>query len=727
MRSFFSKGYTTFRPAWLLAISSVIISTLTRIILLCLAGKSAGSFMGVLSGFAIGLLYDLIVAGFIAMPLVLYISFLNEFIYRKTHIKWILLAGAAVTGLLLFSGLIPKDYNKDLYKAFLIFLAFRWCVYLLLAWRGAAFRRNWRNTMIRIFFGVAVFLLLFNAVSEVFFWLEFSSRYNFIAVDYLVYTNEVLGNIRESYPLTLIVTVILSSTLLILFINRKKIRLEPFPQFSLHIKAPVLVISLALTIILARFIPSDWQYFSPNNYQNELAGNGTYDFMQAFKKNELDFYKYYQTLTDEEAFRIVRQDLKTSYVTSFSRDGQDVLRHIKYDQPEKKMNVILISVESFSAGFMAAFGNTNNLTPHLDSIAKQGLLFTNLYASGTRTVRGLEAISLSIPPLPGQSLVKRPDNENLFSLGSVFGQKGYATQYIYGGYSYFDNMQSFFSANHYQVIDRGALKKDEIHYSNIWGVADEDLFTLALRELDSNYQAQQPFFSHIMTVSNHRPYTYPDGRIDIPPSAQTRDGAVKYTDYSIGQFLKKAADKPWFANTLFVIVADHCASSAGKTGLPVTGYHIPMIMYAPGKIMPGEINTLTSQLDIAPSIFGWLNWEYDTRFFGRDVFHDSASAQAVISTYQGLGLLSGDTLIVQSPKKKITSYKVDFLSGEEQQIHADPAAINKAIAFYQVAASMIKNKKYTALASDRNHSNLPRPGEGSELKALGYGAFRSRR
>jgi len=701
MYSFTVTKQRTFRPVYLLGILSIVISLLTRIVLLFLTGRSAGSPAAIAGGIAIGLLYDMVVAGFVMMPLLLYMTFLNEWIYRRANIKWVLLAGALLTGILLFSNLIPKDYNKDLYKAFLIFLAVRWMIYGLLAAGGPVFRQRWRNVMIAMIFTLSVFGLLFNAVSEIFFWLEFSSRYNFIAVDYLVYTNEVLGNIEESYPLVLIVTVIMAFTLIMLIIFRRCILFNISKRISFGKRTLLTTGMIAATLLLARNIPPEWQYFSENNYESELAGNGLYDFVQAFKKNELDFYQYYKTLPDKEAFELVRQELNTPDVRSYSNDPEDILRHISYDAPEKRMNVVLISVESFSADFMAAFGNTNHLTPYLDSIAQHGLLFTNLYAAGTRTVRGLEAISLAIPPLPGQSLVKRPDNGDFFSLGSVFNSKGYTSQYIYGGYSYFDNMQSFFNANHYQVIDRSALKRNEIHYANIWGVADEDLFALALRQLDSNYQEHRPFFSHIMTVSNHRPFTYPEGRIDIPPSSQTRDGAMKYTDYSIGRFLKQAAMKPWFSNTLFVIVADHCASSAGKTALPVTGYHIPMIMYAPALIAPGKITTLTSQLDIAPSILGLLNSDYDSRFFGRDVFHDSSAARAVISTYQGLGLISGDTLIVQSPKKNVTAYRVDFSTGEANLIKGDTNMINKAIAFYQVAAWMVKNKKYRAVRSGR--------------------------
>ncbi len=226
---------------------------------------------------------------------------------------------------------------------------------------------------------------------------------------------------------------------------------------------------------------------------------------------------------------------------------------------------------------MRYFGNTEGITPFLDSLAGESLMFTQLYATGTRTVRGLEALSLCVPPTPGQSIVRRPGNEDLFSIGKVFREKGYTTEYIYGGYSYFDNMGYFFSHNGYRVVDRSALKDEEIDYENIWGVADENLFDLTLRELDQK-TSSGPVFAHVMTTSNHRPFTYPAGRIDIP-SRTNRSGAVKYTDYAVGRFIREARKHDWFDNTMFVIVADHCASSAGKTELPVSKYHIPMLIY----------------------------------------------------------------------------------------------------------------------------------------------------
>ena len=258
-------------------------------------------------------------------------------------------------------------------------------------------------------------------------------------------------------------------------------------------------------------------------------------------------------------------------------------------------------------------------------------------------------------------------------------------------------MNYFFAHNGYDVIDREALQQKDVHYANIWGVADEDLFTLTLTTLDKNFAKGQPFFSHVMTVSNHRPYTYPENRIDIPPSTKSRDGAVKYTDYAIGDFIKRASSKPWFANTVFVIVADHCASSAGSSALPVNGYHIPLIIYAPGFVAPQKQDALMAQIDIAPTILGLLHFNYTSKFFGLDVLNTPKEKQrAFISTYQGLGFITKDKLIIQSPVKQVKSYLPDFITGKNVEQKNDETLTEQAIANYQVAAWLIKNKKYTA-------------------------------
>ncbi len=624
-----------FGPVFLVTILIILISFLTRIALLIKSGSSfdwsVGNIIGV---FVIGLFYDLIMASYFIIPLVIYIWLMPDKIFRK----------------------------------------------------------RWQRFLLYGYFLIIIFLLLFNAVSEWFFWDEFSTRYNFIAVDYLIYTTEVVGNIWQSYPVGKLLIALFIISIFLFWISRKYIKASTVTSLRFKHRSLIAVILLALPVLSFMVVSNKLKNFSNNQYANELSGDGLYDFGSAFINNELDYPTFYTKISDEEVNTTLKKLLNTNNSTFSNKSG--IERQITNHGAEKRMNVVLISVESLSANFLRDFGNKDGLTPNLDSLANHGILFTNLYASGTRTVRGLEALALSIPPTPGQSIVKRPANENLFSLGSVFRSKGYNTSYIYGGYGYFDNMSYFFGHNGYDVIDRDALSKEEIHYENIWGVADEDLFTLSLRKLDNYYKSGKPFFTQIMTVSNHRPYTYPEGRVNIP-SHTNREGAVKYTDYAIGKFIKDAGKKPWFDNTIFVIVADHCASSAGKVELPVDKYHIPMIIYSPKNIQAQHFNRLTAQIDIAPTLLGMLNFSYKSKFFGYDIFRlEPGRERAFISTYQSLGYIHNGKLLILEPNRKVEQFTPNFNTGESKPEKVDQELLKEAIAYYQGASYLYKNRLY---------------------------------
>jgi phosphoglycerol transferase MdoB-like AlkP superfamily enzyme len=365
--------------------------------------------------------------------------------------------------------------------------------------------------------------------------------------------------------------------------------------------------------------------------------------------------------------------------------------------------VIQITVESLSAEFLARYGNQQNLMPHLDALAPQALVFDNFYATGTRTDRGMEALTLSVPPTAGRSLVKRPDNENMFTLGSVFRSRGYSTAFIYGGFGYFDNMNYFFGQNGYRVVDRTMVAKEDITFANVWGACDEDLLRWTMREADKDFASGKPFFHFVMTTSNHRPYTFPEGKIDLPSKTSGRAGGVKYTDYAIDQFLRAAASKPWFKNTVFVIVADHCASSAGKTELPVQNYHIPLFVYAPGgQVTPGKVGTLMSQVDYAPTLLGLLNWTYPSRFFGSNVLSQPAEqgGRALIGNYQKLGLYQWGQLAVLKPVRQSLTLSYSDFSHEMKTQHANQPLIDEAIATYQTASWLFKHGRQRELSQE---------------------------
>lgn len=629
-----------FGPLAVLALILITLSFITRVTLLVVSWPNLElTTLRLLGIFVIGLFYDLVVCSFFGIPVALYCWLMKDSWYQK----------------------------------------------------------KWQRIPLFIFFFLITLILVVNVGGEIIFWDEFSVRYNFIAVDYLVYTNEVLGNIWESYNIPLIAAAVVLATVGIVFLVRKK--LTASQQVSMRFARRSLFFLGFMILPLAGYflVNNRIKNSSNNNYVNELGGNGIYEFGSAFWNNEIDYNQFYATRNDTANFTILRNMLQAPNAT-FVSDPLSIERKIKNDSPEHRWNVVLISVESFSGDYLKRFGNKENITPYLDSLIPHGLWFDNFYASGTRTVRGLEALSMAIPPTPGQSIVRRPDNDNMFTMGSVLRSKGYEVNYIYGGNSFFDNMGKYFSNSSYKVLDQRDIPDSLVHLTTAWGADDEASFNFTIQQCDKSFREGKLFFNHIMTVSNHRPYTYPEGRIDISPSHQSIQGAVKYTDYAINKFLKDAQQKPWFNNTLFIIVADHCSKSAGKTDLPVNRYHIPCIIYAPQLVKPAIENRMVSQIDLAPTILGLMNLNYTSRFMGYDIYHMNPGNERVfISTYQNMGYVKDGRMVILSPQQKTDMVKPDFSTGINVKITHSDSLINEAISWYQGASFLYRSGGYKAV------------------------------
>ena len=547
------------------------------------------------------------------------------------------------------------------------------------------FNHKFHKYITYIFTYSLLFAVVLYAFAEWFFWDEFSVRFNFIAVDYLVYTTEVIGNIRESYPMGILLSIIaiLAGGIFYALYKYNYISNLFKDERSFKERLKPAVVYLSLPIIFFMSVTQEFTNISKNQYNNELTKAGLYSMFAAFRNNTLDYDKFYITIDNKLLSPNLEKLLDTKIPRKITKTGE-----------EKDYNVMLVVVESLSGKYIKTLGATKGLTPKLDNLIPNSMFFSNFYATGTRTVRGMEAITLSIPPTAGRSIVKRPDNHNMFSSGFIFKNRGYDTKFIYGGHGYFDNMNEFFSHNGFSVVDRTDFTDEEDTFHTVWGVCDEDLLSKAMKEADKSYKNNKPFMSFIMTTSNHRPYDFPSGKIDIP-SHSGRDGAVKYTDYAIDDFIQKAKQKPWFKNTIFVIVADHCSSSAGKTELPLDKYHIPMIIYAPDIVKPKVVSKIASQIDLMPTLFGILNWSYKSKFYGKNILDANFTQRALVGTYQKLGLFKENKLTVLSPGKKIHSYEIlkqDIFSTTYKEIDADKKLKDEVITYYQSASFSHKNK-----------------------------------
>lgn len=624
----------------LLALFTILlVASVTRFALLTYEGEAELARLGMVIRIAlIGTLYDLAAASWILIPFALSALFWPAGkIGRRGH---------AVTALVLFAALVPS--------------------------------------------------LLFQAIAEGLFWNEFEARFNFIAVDYLVYTREVVGNIWQSYPIVpMLAGLAVISLIALLLLARPVWRLAHAPAEPFRRRAATFLPVLLLPCLVFFALNDGPQESLGQPAAEELAGNGTYSLFRAFRNNNLSYARYYRVMpTDAANAELQEEWIEAGETGDAPRVDSFTPRDVVPNGPAHPRNIVLISVESLGADYVGAFGSKKGLTPNLDALAKDSLIFTNFYATGLRTVRGLEALSLSIPPTPGHAVPARTRNKGLDTFGSVLKAQGYDPLYIYGGYAWFDNMRDFFEGNGYTVVDRGEIPDADIHHETIWGVADEDLFALALRQIDQRAAKNTPVFAHIMTTSNHRPYTYPDGRVSIP-SHSGRDGAVQYTDWALGHFFAEARTKPWFDNTIFVVVADHTSHGRGRIDLPPENYRIPLIVYAPGFVAPGENDTIASQIDVAPTVLGMLNLPYRANFYGQDILRNGKQHQrAFFANYLTVGYMEDGLIVELAPQHR--ARVVEEATGKVLAPD-DPRSthlIEEAVSQYQAAAAYLEAKAH---------------------------------
>lgn len=587
------------------------------------------------------------------------------------------------------------------------FFAIPYLVYLLIIpkkWYGSLF-----DKIITYFaYSVGLLIFIFSFLAEITFWEEFNRRFNFIAVDYLVYTNEVTKNIQESYPVPLLLLIVFSILFVLIYITKKRGAFNKTFNNTTGFKPKLITSSIIIVIalIFSLFITNKHAEQFDNRYNNEIAKTGIYSFFAAFRNNELSYKEFYNTIDTDEAFSVVKSSYKNDAFLETETNSiyRSVVNSDSINRPLKP-NVIFICIESLSGKYLSAFGSELEITPNLDSLANKSVFFNNLYATGTRTVRGMEAITLSIPPTPGRSIVKRKNNIGLFTIGEVFKQQGYERNFFYGGDGYFDNMNTFFGGNGFNIIDRGRgfllddnikttrknIEDDEVTFENAWGICDEDIYTRVIKEADIAHAENKPFFDFIMTTSNHRPYTYPEGRIDLKPS-RLRENVIKYTDFAIGDFIKKAKEKPWFKNTVFVIMSDHCAFSAGRWALDVKNYHVPALIYNLPNTPNQKVDQLCSQIDMFPTLFAALNWDYNTNLFGKDILKmKPEDERAFIGNYRKLGFLKDNKLMVLSEQKQIDYYQYNKEDNSLKPITIDANILKRTTSFYQTADHLYQN------------------------------------
>ena len=596
----------------------------------------------------------------------------------------------------------------DLWKAFLIgahldlFIATIFSIPILGAtallprrW-FSAWRRLLMGTGLLVFWMVQVFLLF----AEYYFFEEFKSRFNTVAVDYLLYPHEVFVNIWDVYPVPVVLLACAGFSISWIGVAH---RLFP-PTWSVgwgrKEKVASLLPNVLLLLVLLPTVSLKEYRFSNERLLNELANNGTISFLNAAWTRHLDFSAFYKTLPKDEAYQRARR-LLAEPRSEWVEEGRSLRRRVAGDASRPRLNVVIFLEESLGSEFWGSLGRKEEtLMPEMDRLAAQeGMLFSNIYASGNRTVRGFEGVLSSFPPLPGDSIVKRHLSDNVETIARVLKRDGYETVFLYGGRGLFDGMRSFSVRNGY---DRFIEQKDfsKPTFATIWGVCNEDLYDRALQEFRVLAKAGKPFHATILSVSNHKPYTYPKGRIPEDPDKRQRAHAVKYTDYALGRFFKEVRQESFFTNTIFVVVADHGARVYGSQSIPIHSYEIPLLIVGPAAVKTASrVPALGCSLDVAPTILGLLNRPYESLFFGRDLLKDPPDqGRVLINHNRDIGIFRDERLLVLGLNKTAEFYAGDPKQKEmvplAQPTPADLEVEKDAIALFQTADDLYMSQRY---------------------------------
>jgi phosphoglycerol transferase MdoB-like AlkP superfamily enzyme len=620
-----------------------------------------------------------------------------------------LLAGWFLVRLVLFFAFRPRGLPlSDMALAFLagfhrdIFAALVETIPLLcwlLIVSNRRFGAFWHRALFLGACFVCAFVQIFLLFVEYFFFDEFRSRFNTVAVDYLIFPREVFVNIWESYHVGVFLAICGVLSLGWVFLVSRLFRpmwTQPVPR---KIRLLHLAGAVALTAVLTPTLNLKGAHVSSDRTLNEIANNGAISFAAAAWTHNLDYAAFYKTMPKADAYQRTRR-LLAAPDAQYTDEGQSIRRRIAGDTARPRLNVVIFLEESLGSEFWGCLGRKNTLTPEMDKLAEdEGILFTNLYATGNRTVRGFEGVLSSFPPLPGDSIVRRDRSDNVETIARVLKRDSYGSVFLYGGRGFFDDMRSFAVRNGY---DKFVEQKHFEHptFSTIWGVCDEDLFMRANEEFRDLAKTGQPFIGTVLSVSNHKPFTYPKGRIPEDPDERRRENAVKYSDYALGLFFKAAKKESYWTNTIFVVVADHGARVYGKQSIPIHSYEIPMVILGPAVVKaPRRIGELGCSLDVPTTILGLLGRPYDSMFFGRDLLTSPPEdGRAFLNHNRDIGMLAHDRMVVLGLMQTVEFYRGNPKEVEmsllDQPTAADLELEKDAMAIYEVADDLYMHRRY---------------------------------
>lgn len=556
---------------------------------------------------------------------------------------------------------------------------------------------NFISKFLSIYILFFLVIALFIECASFPFFAQYDLRPNYLFIEYLEYPQEVTSLLFKDYKFQFIAVFILIIATIKIYSKSKFINFEQvFKQnyvSRILILAPILlVLFLGIRSSLGhRPVNISDALYSENRVINEITKNSLHSLGYAYysnKKAENNISKYGK-IDIKEAYKVASLAIGIDY----KDEKKPFYREVKSKLTSKKQkNLVIFIQESMGAQFTGFIGK-QNFTPNLDNLAQDYLSFTNLYSNGTRSVRGLAALTSGTLPINGIEVIKRnKSQEGYFTIASLLKPYGYKSSFIYGGEARFDNMKGWYLGNGFdEVIEQ----KDFTNpiFTSTWGVSDEDLVIKANQKFKSYYENNEKFVSVMFSSSNHMPFELPDGKIEfeknIPKTSV--ENAIKYADFAIGKFFELAKKEDYFKDTVFVVIADHNVRVYGDQIVPIDMFQIPAVIVSSD--IPHQIFTnLTSQSDVLATALDLIGIDLSYPILGNSIFKDNKKNINLMIFDEIYAYRKEDKVAILVPNMPIKTYL--YKDKELTEIENDLVLEKEALALIYVLDDMYKNKSY---------------------------------
>ncbi|AUI65811.1 MULTISPECIES: LTA synthase family protein [Glaesserella] len=545
----------------------------------------------------------------------------------------------------------------------------------------------------------SVFILFMEAATPAFIE-TYDFRPNRLFIEYLLYPKEVFTMLANGHLTAVIssLAVTIIATIVYWKLAGWAVKDLRLPSWKVRPVIALLVIAIAFagarSSLGHRGINPAMVAFSSDPLVNSLVLNSGYSVLYAAQqlKDEEKSSEQYGKMSDEEMLNIVKNSRNRPASDYISSEIPTLTQNTASYQGKPK-NIVIVLEESLGAQFIGTLGG-RPLSPEFDQLAKEGWLFENLYATGTRSVRGIEAVTAGFTPTPARATVKLTKSQNgFFTIAELLRRQGYSTSFIYGGEKHFDNMASYFYGNGFEtIVDEKDYKNPK--FVSTWGMSDEDLFDKANETFTELAKGDKPFFSLVFTSSNHDPFEFPDGKIELfDKDKQTRNNAAKYADYALGHFFKLAKQSNYWKDTIFLIIADHDSRVAGDSLVPIKHFHIPALILGEN-IEPRRDNRLVSQIDMPTTLLSVAGISGEYPMIGFDLTKDVNPNRAFMQYDQTQAMMKGKDVIILKPNQVPQGYEYDKANEKLNPKEQSEEMKKEALAHALLGSYLYKNQLY---------------------------------